>query len=246
MSLQTISLLEVVRKQLRFKLKANIDSISSLIWIQLLAILFSFGGVSTMWSSSGTTSIEIQYFTADVVVVFTMIWSLTTAITLTTKPYRHHDFTFVTNRLSSSFSNMLFMLYANILASLTSTLSGNLISLIKYIFTPTKLYHMETNNFDIFLGFVITFLYLCLFSTLGYLIGSLTQLSKIFAVIIPLFIFGLLFLNTSMQGNPFIIQLYQFYVGESNFFIFLLKSILTMIFCLIPAISLLTKLEVRK
>ena len=199
-----------------------------------------------MWSSSGASSVEIQFFTADVVVVFTIIWSLTTAITLTTKPYRHQDFTFVTNRLSSSLSNIFFMVCANLLASLTATLSGNFISLIKYLFSSTTLYHIETGSFDVIWGIFVTFLYLCLFSALGYFMGSLTQLSKIFAVIIPLLIFGLLFINASQQGNPFIIQVYQFYVGESNFFIFLLKSIITMFILTIPAVSLLNRLEVRK
>ena len=110
MSLLTTNVSQTVKKQFFFKLKANIDSLSSLIWIQLLAILFSFGGVSSMWSSNGEASIEVQYFTSDIVVVFTFIWSFVTAITITTKPYRHHDFTFVTNRLSSSLSNILFFL----------------------------------------------------------------------------------------------------------------------------------------
>ena len=45
MSLSTTNVSQTVKKQFFFKLKANIDSLSSLIWIQLLAILFSFGGV---------------------------------------------------------------------------------------------------------------------------------------------------------------------------------------------------------
>lgn len=243
MSLSTISLMQTVKRQFLFKLKANIDSLSSLIWIQLLAILFSFGGVSTMWSSSGASSIEIQYFTGDVVVVFTMIWSFTTAITLTTKSYRYQDFTFVTNRLSSSFSNILFLLCVNILGSLTAILSGNLISVIKYLFSNTQLYHIEMNGLDIVGGIVLTFLYLSMFSALGYLIGSFVQLHKIFAVLIPILILGPLF---SMQGDALIVKLYQFYIEESSFFFFFLKSLLTTVLLLIPAISLMNRLEVRK
>ncbi|WP_338469454.1 hypothetical protein R4Z10_11530 [Niallia sp. XMNu-256] len=243
MSLSTISLAQTVRKQFLFKLKANIDSLSSLIWVQLLAILFSFGGVSTMWSSFGAASIEIQHFTGDLVIVFTMIWSFTTAITITTKPNRLQDFTFVTNRLSSSLSNILFLLCANLLGSLTAILSGNVISLIKYLFSNTQLYYMETNGLDLIGGIALTFLYLCMFSALGYFIGSLVQLNKIFTVLIPILIIGLLFLT---QSDPFLVKLYQFYVGESNFILFFLKSVLTTILLLIPAVSLMNRLEVRK
>ena len=40
MSLSTTNVSQTVKKQFFFKLKANIDSLSSLLWIQLLAILF--------------------------------------------------------------------------------------------------------------------------------------------------------------------------------------------------------------
>jgi hypothetical protein len=48
MSLKTINLAETVKKQFVFKLKANIDVFSSLVGIQLLAILFSLNGVGSM------------------------------------------------------------------------------------------------------------------------------------------------------------------------------------------------------
>ena len=246
MSLSTTNVSQTVKKQFFFKLKANIDSLSSLIWIQLLAILFSFGGVSSMWSSNGEASIEVQYFTSDIVVVFTFIWSFVTAITITTKPYRHHDFTFVTNRLSSSLSNILFFLCANVIGSITAILSGNLISLIKYLFFDTQLYHIQSGLLESFGGIAITFLYLCMLSALGYLIGALVQLHKIFAVFIPLLFIGLVMISGTMQGVPFTIHLYDFYVKETSMLLFLLKSVITTILLLLPSISILNRLEVRR
>lgn len=246
MSLSTTSLTQTVKKQFLFKLKANIDSISSLIWIQLLAILFSFGGVSTMGTSSGDVSIEVQYFTGDIVIAFTFIWSFVTAITLTTKPYRHHDFTFVTNRLSSSLSNILFFLCANVIGSVTAVLSGNVVSLIKYLFFETQLYHIQTGIGEYIGGIAITFLYLCMLSALGYFIGSLVQYNKIFAILIPVLFIGSFMIGTSDQGSPFLIGLYQFYVKESSIFIFLIKSVITTILLLVPSISILNRMEVRR
>ena len=103
---------KTVKKQYFFKLKANIDAFSSLVWIQLLAHLFSLGGVASMGMGGTNLSVDVKYYSADLVIGFTMLWAFVTAITITTKPYRNHDFTFVTNRLSSSLSNILFLLTA--------------------------------------------------------------------------------------------------------------------------------------
>ena len=126
MSLKTINLAETVKKQFVFKLKANIDVFSSLVWIQLLAILFSLNGVASMGMGGTNLSVDVKYYSADLVIIFTMLWSFVTAITITTKPYRNHDFTFVSNRLSSSLSNILFLLTASFIGSITATLSWKL------------------------------------------------------------------------------------------------------------------------
>jgi hypothetical protein len=199
-----------------------------------------------MWSSNGEASIQVQYFTGDIVVVFTFIWSFVTAITITIKPYRHHDFTFVTNRLSSSLSNILFLLCANLIGGVTSILSGNIISLLKYLFFDTQLYHIHSGVLESLGGIAMTFLYLCMLSALGYFIGALIQIHKIFAVFIPLLFIGLIMISGSMQGIPFTIHLYQFYVKETSVFLFMIKSVVTTLLLLLPSISILNRLEVRR
>ena len=141
MSLKTINLAETVKKQFVFKLKANIDVFSSLVGIQLLAILFSLGGVASMGMGGANLSVDVKYYSADLVIVFTMLWSFVTAITITTKPYRNHDFTFVSNRLSSSLSNILFLLTASFIGSITALLSGNLVKLLVSILFKQGLFH---------------------------------------------------------------------------------------------------------
>src|SRR6476660_9775510 len=141
MSLTKVNLAETVKKQYKFKLKANIDVFSSLVWIQLLAILFSLGGVASMGGGSVDLNFNVKYYSADLVVVFTMLWSFVTAITITTKPYRNHDFTFVSNRLSSSLSNILFLLTVSFIGSITATLAGNLVKLLVSILFKQEIFH---------------------------------------------------------------------------------------------------------
>ena len=83
-------------------------------------------------------------------------------------------------------------------------------------------------------------------SALGYLIGALVQLHKIFAIFIPLLFIGLVMISGTMQGVPFTIHLYEFYVKETSMLLFLLKSVITTLLLLLPSISILNRLEVRR
>ena len=85
-------------------------------------------------------NIEVKYYSADLVIIFTMLWSFITAITIHTKPYRNHDFTFVTNRMSSSLSNILFLLTASIIGSITAVLAGNLVNVLVSILFKQELF----------------------------------------------------------------------------------------------------------
>ena len=132
MSLTRVNLAETVKKQYLYKLKANIDAFSSLLAIQLLAIIFSYGGVGSSGMSSGDIHISVKYYSADLVIIFTLIWAFVTAITITTRSYRNHDFTFITNRLSSSLSNILFIVTTAMIGSLTAILAGNVLRTLSY------------------------------------------------------------------------------------------------------------------
>ncbi|MCQ6276562.1 hypothetical protein JMM81_16735 [Bacillus sp. V3B] len=188
MSLTTANLAETVKKQYRFKLKSNIDSFSALIGIQLLGILLSLGGVASTGRSGMNMSIDVKYYSADLVIIFTMLWSFVTAITITTKPYRNHDFSFVTNRLSSSLSNILFLLTTSIMGSITAILAGNLVRVLVFILFKQELYHSHNWSQELILGIGITILYVFFVSSIGYLIGALAQVSKGFIILIPVYL----------------------------------------------------------
>ena len=246
MSLKTINLAETVKKQFVFKLKANIDVFSSLVGIQLLAILFSLNGVGSMGMGGTNLSVDVKYYSSDLVIVFTMLWSFVTAITITTKPYRNHDFTFVSNRLSSSLSNILFLLTASFIGSITALLSGNLVKLLVSILFKQGLFHFYTGSLEFVLGIGVSIIYVFFLSSIGYLIGTLVQVSKGFIILIPVLFLGSIFLAASMHKEPLLIQIFQFYVFESSLLLFILKTLLTTVLFFIAAISLLNRMEVRR
>ncbi|MBM4762783.1 hypothetical protein GNT69_10865 [Bacillus sp. B15-48] len=247
MSLTTTSLTDTVKKQYFHKLKANIDSFSSLVGIQILAILFSFAGVGSSGIGGMEYSVNVKYYSSDIVFIFTIIWSFVTAITITTKPYRNHDFSFVSNRLSSSLSNMLFLVTTSILGGFTVMLSSNTIQLLSHLFFDEQLYYLSTTQLHHFiLGFIVSFLYLFLVSSIGYFIGTMIQVNKLFVVLFPILFIGLLFFEGNAFRQPILSNVFQFFVMESTLFFFVIKTLITTAVLFFAAISVLNRLEVRR
>jgi hypothetical protein len=246
MSLARTNLGEIVKKQYVFKLKAHIDSYSSLVGIQLLALLFSFGGVGSMGSYGDGLDMEVKYYSGDLVLVFTIIWAFVTATTLTTKPYRNHDFTFVSNRLTSSLSNILFLASISLAGALTAILSGNLLRFLVFIFVDRPIYTLGTAWPDMAAGTVIALFYLLLITSLGYFIGSLVQVSKLFIILIPVLFFGSLFLDAFAQREPMVTSIFQFYNMEGSLLLMMVKTLITCAALLAAAVGILNRLEVRQ
>jgi hypothetical protein len=246
MSLTSANVTEVVKKQLGFKLKANIDAFSSLVGLQSLAMLFSFGGVSTYGISSNYFDMDVKFFSADLVIIFTMLWAFGTAITITTMQHRNQDFTFVTNRLSSGVSNVLFLLAASILGGVTAVLSSFLLRVAGYFVYGPSLYGAEIVVGELLVGVFVTILYVFMASSIGYFIGTLTQVSKVFIILTPALIVGTLFLDTAINRDPVVQKLYQFYFTESSLLLFFVKILLTAAIFFVASISLLNRMEVRR
>lgn len=246
MSLKAANLAEIVKRQYFFKLKANIDAFSALVGIQLLAMLFSMGGANSFHSSSERMVLNVSFLSADVVIAFTMIWALVTGITITTKPHRNFDFTFVTNRLSSSLANIIFLLSASILGGITAMLARSLPLAVRYIFFDEQFYNQPITMGEFLLGVGATILYLFCISAIGYFIGALVQISKLFVLLIPVLIIGSLFLDGGMNREPFLVNMFQFYMLESSIGLFILKMAITTALFFIGSIGILNRMEVRR
>jgi hypothetical protein len=227
MSLTSVNMTRVVKWQYLFKLKANIDAFSSLVGIQVIALLFSLGGTNGFGSSSSYFTLTVSSYSADIVIAFTMIWAFVTAITITTRPYRNFDFTFVTNRLSSSLSNVLFLITASLLGGVTAILSGFLVRIAGYFLLGQTLYSSELAVGELVLGILAASLYIFMASGFGYLFGTLAQVSKAFIIVIPVLLIGFMFFDVALNPQPIEQQIYQFYFLESSFLLFFVKILAT-------------------
>lgn len=245
------SLSDVVKHQYQFKLKAYIDLFNSLIVMQLIAIVFSLSGIGQGSRGSFDIDLNINYYTADYVVVFTIIWAFTIAIQITSKDYREQVFPFVTNNLAQHLSNILFLLTASAIGSILAILSRYFFQvIIRFIANYDQIFvtGLTITFTELLMGIIATILYVFLFSALGYFIGMLVQLNKIFIAIIPASFIGILFYFSKVggfSGDNFIYRLLIFYFQEKVFFLFLLKMILTSALLYGISYFISSRLEVR-
>lgn len=243
MSLSNVKLSKTVKNLYLFKLKSNITVLNSLIILQLFAILFSLGGIG----ERGGTYFSISYYTADLMIVFTMIWAGVVAMQLMSKEHQNSDFLFVTNRLANHFANGLILLTFSVIGGITALLTRNLSKvIIHYAFGTVYVNEIITPTiFQYMFGVIATILFVFLFSMVGYTVGAIVQYNKIFIFLLPVFIISYLILSAQSGESNLLIILFEFYFAESSFFLYLLKIVGTS-GILFTTVTLLTnRLEVK-
>ncbi|PWA07913.1 hypothetical protein DCC39_15835 [Pueribacillus theae] len=249
MSFVKPSLLTNVRKQYLFKLKAYYSVFTTLIVVQLLAILFSFGGVSMTGGGSNSIQVYISYYSADIVVIFTILWAFITSILITTKAYRNDDFMFVANRVSSNLSNILFLLTASLVGGITAMLSRYVLQVIMYYASDVRFvkpsFFFEAPT-ELLIGIGAASLYILFFSGIGYAIGSVVQLNRAFAFILPTVFIGFYILGMNSANGKYGRAVYHFIFTETSFLIFFIKMLLLTLLCFAFSIVVSNRLEVRK
>lgn len=232
----------VVMKQYKYKLNSYIGALTSLIMIQIIAILLSFA--STGMSATGTELIEISvyyYYTADFVIICTMLWAAMTAITITTKAYRFDDFSFVTNRITSNLSNIVFLITISVIGAVTAILSSFFIKTIMYfIFDLEKMMVIQASFIEYVVGIVALCFYLLLFSAIGYFIGTLYQVSKASLFLsIALLITAIILLGIPIEA------VFQFFAFEESIGMFIVKVLITVLGLFVTSSAMSNKLEVK-
>ena len=86
----------------------------------------------------------------------------------------------------------------------------------EYLYTPT-----EVSEWII--GLMATVLYVLLFAAIGYFVGTLVQLHKIFAVLLPVIFFGILILGAGTMNEAIFRNVFEFIFEESSLALFMVK-----------------------
>ncbi|WP_222599404.1 hypothetical protein [Aquibacillus kalidii] len=249
MYLTKVNFWKVIFNQYCYKLKSYAGSYTSLVMVQLIAILLSVGGMSHMGGgSSERFDIEVSIYSHALVLIFTMFWAFATAILITTKAYRYEDFNFVTNRITSNMSNILFLLTIGIIGAFTASMSFYLNKIIALLVYDYDYIIYTTNSLaETITGFSSTVLYIFLCGALGYLLGVLVQINRLFGFVIPALFIGELFIGASWYDYSAIVNwISGIYTTEASFFLFVFKVLASLIILFLASITLSNRLEVRR
>ncbi|PAQ13915.1 hypothetical protein CD798_13000 [Bacillaceae bacterium SAOS 7] len=246
MSLTNVTLGNVVKKQYLFKLKSYMGALTALISVQLVAMLFSFNGSGMSGRGQENVTVNVTHYSADIIVMFTIVWAFIIASILPTKAYRNDDFTFVANRVSSHLSNILILLTMSVLGGVTAISGSFLLRVLIYFFTDIQL--INTNYLlyaphHLLMGIIAASLYMFLFSALGYFAGTLVQLSRVFIFLLPMLYLSPLLIGVTIGRD--MTAIYQFFLAESSITLFAIKVFITVALLFTCSVTLSNRMEVR-
>ncbi|WP_339145963.1 MULTISPECIES: hypothetical protein [unclassified Sutcliffiella] len=249
-SLSKVTLGQVVKKQFLYKLSAYSGVYISLIILQVIAILFSWNGVGMSGGGSNQVSYNLHYYSANLVFVFTMLWMFIVSIIITSKANRNEDFSFLSNRLSSDLSNILFVSVASVIGTLTAFLSSYLLKVIVLYMPKFDSFYHSPDSINmgslLLIGILTAFLYLIMCGAAGYLVGTLIRVSSLFKVLVPVILVGYLFFGGFISEVSGLLTLVEFFYLESSFINFFIKVMLTTLVLFCSAAAIFSRMEVRQ
>lgn len=181
MFLSNSSLTSVVLSQVKFKLNAYNGLVYSLIILQILGILFA-GEAGGSGTSFNNTSISINISSIDIGFLFVSLLAISVGNLITTKAYRYDDFSFVATRLSSNLANCIVLLIFSCFAAVTTFLSGYLMRIFLTFNSNNEIVEGSTileNPINSLLTILAMITLLWMFSSIGYIAGTLFQKHKL-------------------------------------------------------------------
>lgn len=245
MSLTSVNKWKVIRSLLQLKLKAHVSLFTALIIAQVFAILFSLNG--SAHGGSGALGITFSYFSGDIIIAFTFVWLFISSILITTKVNNNVDFLFVTTRRISQITNLIFLAVMSLIGALSAQLATLFIQGINLFMTDIDVVSNPQTFSNLLLSIGSIVLYLFLFALIGYFIGMLVQLHKLFFILVPA-IFGGGIAVAVLRDSVFNIMLvsFQFFTQESIFILFVIKVLLAVAVLFTGAFLIGNRLEVQK
>lgn len=245
MYLTEITLFNVVKKQVEYKVKSYTGIFHSLIVLQLLGILFATIGTSSMSESVSFFSMTVEFYSSGVISAMTAFWIIINALLLTTTAYREDDFTFVTNRLSRLYANIIFLIILSMIGAGSSYLAINVLKV--YLFMQNKelifIDHVPiTSGIFSLLGLIGYFI---LLGAIAYTVGSIVQRNKVVAIVLSTSFIALGTVLLQFQVDELIAQVLYFFTQETNFVLFILKIIITSSLLFLLSWSMSRNQEVR-
>lgn len=242
MFLSNRTLGEVVKVQVKFKLNSYMSAFMGLIIVQILGLLFSINGTSSMGSSLYNVWVNVSLISNDLIFIFVVILAFFVGHLMTTKAYLYDDFSFVATRLSSNLANIIVLFLMSLFAGATSILTNYVGRVILLLFD--KVDYMRSpglldDPLSSILNFMVVTVLILTVASSGYLVGMLTQKNKLLLLLLPVIVIGLMMAELWPTVLSFL-----FYENVS-IWVLLVKLLVLTITCFALAIFFSNRLEVR-
>ena len=226
MSLQEVSLYEVVKKQVIYKVKSYTGILQTLMVLQIIGLFIAASGSSGMMSgSSMSLNYSVTFFSGTALTVMTILWIITNSVLISTTAYKNDDFTFVSTRWSRHLANGVYIGFLAILGTLTSYMGINVLKVVYQVFRREAIYNMNLTFMEHFASLVTIFGYILLSGILAYFIGSVLQFNKVFTVIGIIAIVALIAVINSFNQVNLYYSIGKFIFAEESISIFMIKII---------------------
>lgn len=176
MSLNDVSLIQNVKKQVRWKLASYSSVFMTIITVQIMASLLTLNGTSHMGSGNDELRVEISVYSLDSMLMFSMITVFIINAMLAGKHMVEENFSIVTTRLTASISTIVAQLIICVVTTCTALSSFYLITLIMRLKKPEEQFLLQTavEVKTLFLFFSL----LVVLSAAGFFVGSFLQMNR--------------------------------------------------------------------
>ena len=177
-----------------------------------------------------------------------MVWAFVLGIMLTTRTKQSESFSFVSTRLSNHFSNLLFMLFASLVAGISAVLSGSAIKFFGFLVHGEMVVHSSSiaeNPNNLLLQLITAISYVLLLFLIGYLISSLIQANKLFIALFVVAWILLTSVNEYWDATEYALAIIQFFGAERSALLFILKISGTVLGLFTLSTLVTNRLEVR-
>ena len=237
---------ELAKRQFFFKLNANGSIFTMLIVLQIIATIFISGSFTSTSDWEESISFNFTSISNDGQLGLTLFWAFIVGFLLTSAAQRNESFSFVTNRLTLQLANFYFLCTAALLGGVTTVLLGSVMKIVA-MFSDNMI--IETTGLlaspvDFLSRIFVMTAYTLLVMLVGYALGSLIQLSKLFIALFAVIWYVFNQSSFGVMENEESRLLYFFY-GETSVLLFTLKVLISIAILFGISFFATNRLEVR-
>ncbi|MGE7624753.1 hypothetical protein ACQKMD_17365 [Viridibacillus sp. NPDC096237] len=232
-----------MKAHLKLKLHAHANMLVYLIVLQIMGVvLFAFSGSGQMGKGAENVSLEFIIYSPAGIFMLSILWIFYVGVTLTRKGVRKEIIPFLGSPRVNSITDIITLIYMGAFLTFTVMLSNYFIYSVVVLFTDKKFAEGMTifNEPKVFfINALAVFIVSITTAAIGYFVGTLLQISKIFIVV-----FIVLFFTYNGSKLSMFISNY-FYEQYPNFVSFTVFNSAIAIFCFFIANAIGSRMEVK-